>query len=67
MESTEGKTIWIEKLEQQGFKDDCLNLVEKFICQKEMNLKARKNAIIGIWGKPKGLEHYRSGQEHVAV
>ncbi|KAL4299789.1 hypothetical protein AHAS_Ahas17G0136000 [Arachis hypogaea] len=54
-ESIEGKTIRIEKHVQHGFKEDCLNLIEKFITEKEMNLKACRNTIMGIWGNPVGL------------
>ncbi|XP_072088060.1 uncharacterized protein [Arachis hypogaea] len=54
-ESIESKTIRIEKHVQHSFKEDCLNFIGKFITEKEMNLKACRNAILGIWGNPVGL------------
>ncbi|RYR12840.1 hypothetical protein Ahy_B04g070161 isoform B [Arachis hypogaea] len=55
MESIEGKVINLNKPGVQGFKTDCVNIVEKVISDKEINFKACKNALMGMWGNPQGV------------
>ncbi|RYQ79888.1 hypothetical protein Ahy_Scaffold1g106660 isoform A [Arachis hypogaea] len=55
MNSIEGKVIKFNKPGELGYKRDCLNIVGKVISDKEINIKAYKNALLGIWGNPQDV------------
>ncbi|QHO13825.1 uncharacterized protein DS421_15g518820 [Arachis hypogaea] len=53
--SIKGRTIRFKQEEHKGFRMDCLNLVGKFITEKEINFRTCKNALVGMWENPEGV------------
>ncbi|MED6189857.1 hypothetical protein PIB30_100110, partial [Stylosanthes scabra] len=64
-ESVEGKEIAVCDDIQENFKPDCYNIVGKIISNKEINFKATKAALLGMWGNTKDLSILEAGEEYV--
>ncbi|MED6114229.1 hypothetical protein PIB30_078421, partial [Stylosanthes scabra] len=66
-ESAEGKIITINENISEDFKPDCYNLVGKIITNKEMNFKALKTALLGIWGNTRGVSILEAGRNGIII
>ncbi|MED6220437.1 hypothetical protein PIB30_044851 [Stylosanthes scabra] len=63
----EGKTIINDQAGHEGYMEGNLNLVAQVISDKELKFKIIKNAIMDIWGQPKGVNIIDVGRNKVVI
>ncbi|MED6159357.1 hypothetical protein PIB30_041593 [Stylosanthes scabra] len=63
----EGKEIIIEQGNYDGFTEQNLHFVAKIISDKELSFRTIKAALMGIWGRPKGVSITDVGVNKVLI
>ncbi|MED6172933.1 hypothetical protein PIB30_054520 [Stylosanthes scabra] len=63
----EGEVIFVEQVKQDGFVEDSMNFVAKIISDKELRFRTIKDALMGIWGQPKGVNISDVGVNKVLI